>query len=89
MTDLIERLRGMGSIFGTCEDAANELERLTAERDEKDRQVASLYQKWEDCQKERDMLVEALNKYGHHVDGCGHGWSCNCGYYEVLAKVNK
>ena len=32
-------------------------------------------------------LRAALEKYGSHIDGCGHGWACSCGFYEVLGRA--
>ncbi len=33
-------------------------------------------------------LVEALSRYGCHLDGCGAGGLCNCGLVEVLKKYH-
>lgn len=39
----------------------------------------------ERLQEENARLREALSKYGGHIKGCGHGWSCDCGFYKSLA----
>lgn len=36
---------------------------------------------------EIQRLKIALSKYGHHIEGCGHGWSCTCGYLDVMVKA--
>lgn len=47
----------------------------------------ALMKELEAVKMERDELVAALSKYGHHIEGCGHGWSCSCGFYAALTKL--
>ena len=38
---------------------------------------------------EIQRLKVALSKYGHHLDGCGHGWHCNCGFLDLFREKAK
>lgn len=36
-----------------------------------------------------DMLRAALLKYGEHAQWCGYPRGCDCGYTEVLSKIQE
>ena len=53
--------------------------------------IVKLLQRVKDFEAEREKLIEALKKYGRHINDClGHiGSPCTCGLRAVLAEAKE
>jgi hypothetical protein len=79
---------GDGMMEAFIELSPNETLHLLAHQD-----GVKYFTAWEERIKELTREIQhlkiALSKYGHHIDGCGHGWQCNCGFLDLFREKAK
>ena len=65
--------------MATDEEIRTTMIALINKRDELQAELAA-------CKRDAERYKAALRKYGHHIEGCGHGWSCECGFLECFRE---